>query len=59
MTVISGNLRTSSFWVRHFAQFQERLECTFQLSAYVALLIDSHSFVCFVLLFLFHYETTV
>lgn len=39
-------------------QFQERLEHTFQLSAYVALLIDS-LFICHVvLLFSFHYERT-
>ena len=42
MTVISGFMRTSSFWVRHSTQFQERLEHTFQLSAYVALLINSN-----------------
>ena len=40
-------------------QFQERLERTFGLSTYVALLIDS-SLICrlIVLLFLFHYERT-
>ena len=42
MTVISGDLRKRGFWVRCSTQFQERLECTFRLSAYVALLIDSH-----------------
>ena len=42
MTVISGYLRKRFFWVRHSTHFQERLECTFRLSAYVALLIDSH-----------------
>ena len=60
MTVISDFVHTSNnFWVRHSTQFQERLERTFWLSAYVVLLIDLH-FICWliVLLFLFHYERT-
>ena len=55
MTVISGYLRTSSFWVRRSMQFQERLEHTFWPSRHVSLLIDYASFV---LLFLSHHETT-
>ena len=58
VTVISGFLSTSSFWVRRSMQFQERLERTFWPSTHVSLLIDYASFVRFVLLFLFHYETT-
>ena len=60
MTVISDFVHTSNnFWVRHSTQFQEGLERTFWLSAYVALLIDLR-FICWliVLLFLFHYERT-
>ena len=41
MTVISGYLRTSSFWVRHSMQFQERLERTLWPSTHVSLLIDN------------------
>ena len=58
MTVISGYLRTSTFWVAHSMRFQERLEHTFWPSTHVSLLIDYASFVHFVLWFLFHYETT-
>ena len=50
MTVISDYVLMSSFCVRPFTQYRERLECTFQCSAYVLLLINSlASFVEFVL----------
>ena len=46
MTVISDYVLTSSFCVRHHSrQFQERLGCTFRLSAHVTLPIDSR-FIC-------------
>ena len=49
MTVISDYVLMSNFCVRPFMQYRERLECTFQCSAYILLLINSEaSFVEFV-----------
>ena len=45
MTVISDFVCTCSFWVRCSMQFQKRQECTFWLSAHIALLIIYASFV--------------
>ena len=50
MTVISRYVCTSSFWVRHSTQFQERLARTFRLSACVAF--DSR-FICWLCSFVF------
>ena len=50
MTVISRYVCTSSFWVRHSTQFQERLERTFRLSTYVAF--DSR-LICWICSFVF------
>ena len=58
MTVISDYLRTSGFWVRRSTQFQERLEFNFDFLHMLLCGSIQASFVCFVLLFLFHYETT-
>ena len=55
---ISDFMLTISFYVRHSMQFWERPERTYGLAAYIALPINSPLFVDFVLLFLFHYETT-
>ena len=49
MTVISDYVLMSNFCVRPFMQYREKLECTFQCSAYILLLINSEaSFVEFV-----------
>ena len=56
MTVISDYVLVSNFCVRPFMQYRERLECTFQCSAYILLLINNYSEASFVEFVVFLYS---